>query len=128
MHHNLGTEEPPLVTASEISKDLVVSVLTDEEGEISTTLVLHILLKCFSCGLISIHQQPHCTVDRDHVLELLFIVLEIYEDIEQFWKDWEINERFVKSRCYCAISRSTYSKIWICTQNNLRSIILTGPT
>lgn len=103
MHHDLSTEEPPLVTASEISKDLVVPVLTDEEGEFSITLVLHVLLKCFSSGLISIHQQPHCTVDRDHVLELLFIVLEIYEDIEQFWKDWEINERFVKLHCYCAL-------------------------
>ena len=98
MHRVFGTQESPLVTASEISKNLVIPLLIDEESEISITLILHVLLKCFSSGLISIHQQPHCIVDKEHVLELLFIVLEIYQDIEQFWEDWETNERFVDLR------------------------------
>ena len=98
MHRVFVTEESPLVTTSEISKNLVVPLLIDEEDEISTTLVLHVLLKCFSSGLISIHQQSHCTANKEHVLELLFTVLEIYQDIEQFWKDWETSERFVDLR------------------------------
>ena len=80
-----------------------MALLTDEDYVISPSLPLYVLLKCFSCGLISIDQQANCNVDPEHLLQLLFVVLEIYQEIEQFWLDWRAaNERFVRFiELYC---------------------------
>ena len=97
MHPDFGTKEAALVATSDVTKHVVMALLTDDV--ISPSLPLHVLMKCLSCGLISMDQKAHCTaVDRDYVLQLLFDVLEIHEEIEQFWVDWRTESgRFVKS-------------------------------
>jgi hypothetical protein len=92
VHPDFGTKEAALVAAIDVSKYVVMPLLTDEDDVISPSLLLHVLLKCLTCGLIS---TDHCSVDQEHLLQLLFVVLEIYSEIGQFWVDWVGNERFV---------------------------------
>ncbi|XP_028408258.1 uncharacterized protein LOC114530867 [Dendronephthya gigantea] len=93
IHPDFGTKEPPLVPAAQIYKDLVTPLLTSEDDDvISPIFVLNMLMKCLSCGLISTGNQSHWILDQEP-LQLLFILLEMYQDCEQFWNDWVMNSR-----------------------------------
>jgi hypothetical protein len=107
VHPDFGTREGALVAASDITTHVVMPLLTDDV--MSSSLPLHVLMKCLSCGLISKDLEAHCSVDRDHLLQLLLVVLEIHEEIEQFWIDWQAGSgRFVYSFNIRSLEMSTF--------------------
>ena len=67
-------------------------VITDAEYDDLTILVLNVLLKCLSSGLVS-YDQEH-SIDGMHLFQLLFIILDIYEDVQQIIQDLIMNERY----------------------------------
>lgn len=93
MHPYCGRKEQALVASSDICKGVVLPLLTDEDNVMSPSLLLQVLLKSLTCGLISGDLQRDCIVDEEHILQLLFVLLEIYQETEQFWLDWSSNER-----------------------------------
>lgn len=83
------------MAAAQICKGLVTPLLTSEDDDvISPTFVLNMLMKCLSCGLISTENRAHWILDQEP-LQLLFVLLEMYQDCEQFWNEWVTNSRSV---------------------------------
>ena len=94
MHPALKIKEPPLLSVQEFMAEFIQPLLTVEDnGGVSSTLVLNILLTAMSSSQASRTQQ-HWILD-EKPFEILFTMLEMYQDCKRFWKDWVSEARFV---------------------------------
>ena len=82
-----------MVPASQIFKYLVIPVLTLEDDDVSNLLlVLNILMET----LDSVEEPRHWILDEEP-LQLLLMLLEMYQECNRFWEDWVADSRSDKS-------------------------------
>ena len=85
-----GFEESAFLKPIEITKFLVLPELCNEEietgKEISFNLLLRILKQCLASSIMSTNKN---SMEIQHLLDVLFILLKHYQYIEWFWDDFE---------------------------------------
>ena len=89
----MKTKEPPLLAAREVLKKIIKPSLTIEDnGDVSPTLALNILLTTLFCSKAT-PSQHHWFLD-EKPFEVLFTLLEMYQDCMHFWEDWLSDGRY----------------------------------